>query len=171
MTATAGPGVSLMSEGLGLGWVAEIPLVVVNVQRGGPATGLPTKTEQSDLMSCMFPAHGDVRMPVIAVGTVEECFYGAAKAIEWAEKYQGPVILMSEMALGRARPEHPQARPEQGQASQALGLRRQQRLQAVRGIRTVAHAAALAIPAPTSPTAASTTTSATPPTCQSGTSR
>ena len=99
MTATAGPGVSLMSEGLGLGWVAEIPLVVVDVQRGGPATGLPTKTEQSDLMSCMFPAHGDVRMPVIAVGTVEECFYGAIKAIEWAERYQGPVILMSEMAL------------------------------------------------------------------------
>ncbi len=99
MTATAGPGVSLMSEGLGLSWIAEIPLVVVNVQRGGPATGLPTKTEQSDLMGCMFPAHGDVRMPVIAVGTVEECFYGAVKAIEWAEKYQGPVILMSEMAL------------------------------------------------------------------------
>ena len=99
MTATAGPGVSLMSEGLGLSWVAEIPLVVVDVQRGGPATGLPTKTEQSDLMSCMFPAHGDVRLPVIAVGTVEECFYGAIKAIEWAEKYQGPVMLMSEMAL------------------------------------------------------------------------
>ncbi len=99
MTATAGPGVSLMSEGLGLSWIAEIPLVVVDVQRGGPATGLPTKTEQSDLMSCMFPAHGDVRLPVIAVGSVEECFYGAVKAIEWAEKYQGPVILMSEMAL------------------------------------------------------------------------
>jgi 2-oxoglutarate ferredoxin oxidoreductase subunit alpha len=99
MTATAGPGVSLMSEGLGLSWVAEIPLVVVDVQRGGPATGLPTKTEQSDLMSCMFPAHGDVRIPIIAAGTVEECFYGAIKAIEWAEKYQGPVILMSEMAL------------------------------------------------------------------------
>ena len=99
MTATAGPGLSLMSEGLGLSWIAEIPLVVVDVQRGGPATGLPTKTEQSDLMSCMFPAHGDVRLPVIAVGTVEECFYGAIKAIEWAEKYQGPVVLMSEMAL------------------------------------------------------------------------
>ena len=99
MTATSGPGVSLMSEGLGLSWIAEIPLVVVDVQRGGPATGLPTKTEQSDLMGCMFPAHGDVRMPIIAVGSVEECFYGAVKAIEWAEKYQGPVILMSEMAL------------------------------------------------------------------------
>ena len=99
MTATAGPGISLMSEGLGLAWMAEIPLVVVDVQRGGPATGLPTKTEQSDLMSCMFPAHGDVRLPIIAPGTVEECFYGAIKAIEWAEKYQGPVILMTEMSL------------------------------------------------------------------------
>ena len=99
MTATAGPGLSLMSEGLGLGWIAEIPVVVVDVQRGGPATGLPTKTEQSDLMSCMYPAHGDVRLPIIAVGTVEECFYGAIKALNWAERYQGPVILMSEMSL------------------------------------------------------------------------
>ena len=99
MPATSGPGVSLMSEGLGLAWIAEIPLVVVNVQRGGPATGLPTKTEQSDLFGCMFPAHGDVKIPIIAAGTVEECFYGAVKAIEWAEKYQGPVILLSEMAL------------------------------------------------------------------------
>ena len=99
MTATSGPGVSLMSEGLGLAWIAEIPLVVVNVQRGGPATGLPTTTEQSDLFGCMFPAHGDVKIPIIAAGTVEECFYGAVKAIEWAEKYQGPVILLSEMAL------------------------------------------------------------------------
>jgi len=99
MTATSGPGVSLMSEGLGLAWIAEIPLVVVNVQRGGPATGLPTKTEQSDLFGCMFPAHGDVKIPIIAAGTVEECFYGAVKAVEWAEKYQGPVILLSEMAL------------------------------------------------------------------------
>ena len=99
MTATAGPGFSLMGEGLGLGWMAEIPLVVVDVQRGGPATGLPTKTEQSDLMACMFPAHGDVKLPVIAVGSVEECFYGAIKAVNWAERYQGPVILMTEMSL------------------------------------------------------------------------
>ena len=99
MTATAGPGLSLMSEGLGLGWIAEIPAVVVDVQRGGPATGLPTKTEQSDLMACMYPAHGDVNLPIIAVGTVEECFYGAVMALNWAERYQGPVILMSEMSL------------------------------------------------------------------------
>tara|TARA_B100000686_G_scaffold76882_1_gene82914 strand:+ start:29682 stop:31391 length:1710 start_codon:yes stop_codon:yes gene_type:complete len=99
MTSTAGPGLSLMSEGLGLAWMAEIPLVVVNVQRGGPATGLPTKTEQSDLMSTMFPAHGDIRLPVIAPGSVEECFHAAVIAVNWAERYQGPVILMSEMAL------------------------------------------------------------------------
>ena len=99
MTATAGPGFSLMSEGIGLGWIAEIPVVIVDVQRGGPATGLPTKTEQSDLMACMFPAHGDVRIPIIAVGTVEECFYGAIKALNWSERYQGPVVLMTEMAL------------------------------------------------------------------------
>ncbi len=99
MTATAGPGISLMSEGLGLAWMAEIPLVVVDVQRGGPATGLPTKTEQSDLMVCMYPAHGDVRMPVIAPGSVEECFFGAVHAFNWSERYQGPVILMSEMSM------------------------------------------------------------------------
>ena len=99
MTATAGPGFSLMSEGLGLAWMAEIPLVVTNVQRGGPATGLPTKSEQSDLMSCMHPAHGDIKMPVLAPGTIEECFYAGALATNWAERYQGPVILISEFGL------------------------------------------------------------------------
>lgn len=99
MTATAGPGFSLMSEGLGLAWMAEIPLVVADIQRGGPATGLPTKTEQSDLMAAMYPAHGDVKLPIIAPGTVEECFYAAIHAMNWAERYQGPVILLSEHAL------------------------------------------------------------------------
>ena len=99
MTATAGPGFSLMSEGLGLAWMAEIPLVVVDVQRGGPATGLPTKTEQSDLFAALHPAHGDVSLPVIAPGTVEECFYAAVEAFNWAERYQGPVIVLSEHSL------------------------------------------------------------------------
>ena len=99
MTATAGPGFSLMGEGLGLGWMAEIPAVIVDVQRGGPATGLPTKTEQSDLLAAMTPAHGDVRLPIIAPGTVEECFYAAITALNWAERYQGPVVLMSEHSL------------------------------------------------------------------------
>ena len=99
MTATAGPGFSLMGEGLGLAWMAEIPAVIVDVQRGGPATGLPTKTEQSDLLTSLNPAHGDVRMPVIAPGTVEECFYATVSAFNWAERYQGPVILLSEHSL------------------------------------------------------------------------
>ena len=99
MTATSGPGFSLMHEGLGLGWMAEIPAVVVDVQRGGPATGLPTKTEQSDLLSALSPAHGDVGIPVIAPGTVEECFYGIVTAFNWAERYQGPVIFLSEHSL------------------------------------------------------------------------
>jgi 2-oxoglutarate/2-oxoacid ferredoxin oxidoreductase subunit alpha len=99
MTATAGPGFSLMSEGLGLAWMAEIPMVVTNVQRGGPATGLPTKSEQSDLYTCMHPAHGDIKMPVLAPGTIEECFYAAALATNWAERYQGPVILVTEFGL------------------------------------------------------------------------
>jgi len=97
MTATSGPGVALMSEGLGFAWMAEIPCVVVDVQRGGPATGLPTKTEQSDLFACIHPAHGDAKMPVIAPGSVEECLYAGALAINWAERYQGPVMLMTEM--------------------------------------------------------------------------
>jgi 2-oxoglutarate ferredoxin oxidoreductase subunit alpha len=99
MTATSGPGFTLMAEGIGLGWMAEIPIVVVDVQRGGPATGLPTKTEQSDLLTAIYPAHGDSRMPVIAPGTVEECFYGSVMAFNWAERYQGPVMLLTEHSL------------------------------------------------------------------------
>ncbi len=99
MTGTSGPGLSLMSEGIGLSWMAEIPLVVVNVQRGGPATGLPTKTEQSDLFSALTPAHGDVMLPIVAPGTVEECFYAVINAINWAERYQGPVVVLSDLSL------------------------------------------------------------------------
>ena len=99
MTATSGPGFSLMSEGLGLGWMAEIPAVIVDVQRGGPSTGLPTKTEQADLLAALHPTHGDVRLPIIAPGSVEECFYAAIAAFNWAERYQGPVVLLSEMSL------------------------------------------------------------------------
>ncbi len=103
MTATAGPGLSLMGEGIGLAWMAEVPLVVVDVQRGGPSTGLPTKTEQSDLLKALTPGHGDVSIPLVAPGTVEECFYGAAMAINWAERYQGPVILLSEHMLSERK--------------------------------------------------------------------
>jgi 2-oxoglutarate/2-oxoacid ferredoxin oxidoreductase subunit alpha len=99
MTSTAGPGASLMGEGLGLAWMAEIPLVVVDVQRGGPATGLPTKTEQSDLLMAMNPGHGDMSVPVIAPGSLEEAFWGTIAAMNWSERYQGPVLLLSEAAI------------------------------------------------------------------------
>ncbi|MGE0229506.1 MAG: 2-oxoacid:acceptor oxidoreductase subunit alpha [Dehalococcoidia bacterium] len=99
MTSTAGPGLSLMGEGLGLAWMAEIPCVVVDVQRGGPATGLPTKTEQSDLLTALNPGHGDMRIPVIAPGSVAECFQAGVDALNWAERYQGPVILLTEMSI------------------------------------------------------------------------
>ena len=103
MTATAGPGFSLMSEGIGLAWMAEIPVVIADVQRGGPATGLPTKTEQSDLLAALNPAHGDLKLPVIAPGTVEECFFATIDAFNWAERYQGPVILLSEHTLSERK--------------------------------------------------------------------
>ena len=99
MTSTAGPGLSLMGEGIGLAWMAEIPCVIVDVQRGGPATGLPTKTEQSDLLVSLNPGHGDMRIPVIAPGSVSECFPAAIHALNWAERYQGPVILLTEMSI------------------------------------------------------------------------
>ena len=99
MTSTAGPGLSLMSEGIGMAWMSEIPVVIVNVQRGGPATGLPTKTEQSDFNVCLHPAHGDASIPIIAPGSVEDCFVAAIHAMNWSERYQGPVILLTEMYL------------------------------------------------------------------------
>ncbi len=99
MTSTAGPGVSLMGEGLGLAWMAEIPVVVVDVQRGGPATGLPTKTEQSDLAMALNPGHGDMSMPVIAPGSTEEAFWATMHALNWADRYQGPVLLLSEASI------------------------------------------------------------------------
>ena len=112
MTATAGPGFSLMSEGLGLAWMAEIPLVVANIQRGGPSTGLPTKTEQSDLFAALTPSHGDLRLPIIAPGDVVECFYAAVAAFNWAERYQGPVVLLSEHSLSESRQNIPRPEPD-----------------------------------------------------------
>ena len=112
MTATAGPGLSLMGEGIGLAWMAEIPCVVVDVQRGGPSTGLPTKSEQSDLMACLHPGHGDMSIPILAPGSVEECFDAGVLAVNWAERYQGPVILMSE--FGQAEKGENIRRPDLG---------------------------------------------------------
>lgn len=100
MTATSGPGISLMNEGIGLASMAELPLVIVNVQRGGPSTGLPTKTEQSDLMQAIWGSHGDSPRCVIAPSDVEDCFDVTVLAFYIAEKYQMPVIILSDQFIG-----------------------------------------------------------------------
>ncbi len=99
LTASAGPGLSLMMEAIGLAGITEIPLVIVNTQRGGPSTGLPTKQEQSDLMAMIYGTHGEIPKVVIAPSTVEEAFYDAAEAFNIAEEYQCPVILLTDLAL------------------------------------------------------------------------
>lgn len=99
MTATSGPGLSLMVEMLGFAAMAEIPVVVVDVQRGGPSTGLPTKHEQSDLNLACFGGHGDAPRIVVAPISVNDCFWQTINAFSLAERYQMPVILLSDQSL------------------------------------------------------------------------
>jgi len=99
MTATSGPGLSLMSEMLGMAFMSETPCVVVNVQRGGPSTGLPTKHEQSDLFLAIHGAHGDSGRIVLSVENVQDCIGLTVVAFNLAEKYQCPVILLSDGSL------------------------------------------------------------------------
>ena len=100
MTATSGPGLALMTELIGHGVMTETPGVVIDVQRGGPSTGLPTKTEQSDLQAAVFGGPGDSFRIVVAPTNVKECFFHALKGFQWAEKYQTPVIILSDFYLG-----------------------------------------------------------------------
>ncbi len=95
-TNTSGPGLALKSEALGLAMILEIPLVVINVQRGGPSTGLPTKPEQSDLFIAMFGRHGDAPVPVIAATSPVDCFYAAYEAAKIAVEYMTPVICLTD---------------------------------------------------------------------------
>jgi len=99
LTASAGPGLSLMMEAIGLAGMTETPIVIVDTQRGGPSTGLPTKQEQSDLNAMVYGTHGEIPKVVIAPSTIEECFYDAVEAFNIAEKYQCPVILMTDLQL------------------------------------------------------------------------
>ncbi len=100
-TATSGPGLALMVEEIGLASMQELPLVIVDAQRGGPSTGLPTRTEQSDLDLAVYGRHGDAPRIVLAPSDVEECFYYAMHAINLAEKYQTPVLLLSDQHLSQ----------------------------------------------------------------------
>ena len=98
-TSSAGPGLSLMMESIGLSGMTETPLVIVNTQRGGPSTGLPTKQEQSDLMQMIYGTHGDIPKIVIAPTSASDAFYLTIEAFNLAEEYQCPVILLSDLQL------------------------------------------------------------------------
>ncbi|HEY0787294.1 MAG TPA: 2-oxoacid:acceptor oxidoreductase subunit alpha, partial [Thermoanaerobaculia bacterium] len=103
MTATSGPGLSLMAEMIGLSAMAEIPSVIVNVQRGGPSTGNPTKSEQSDLAHAVYGSHGDATRVVLAPSDVEDCFHTTVDAFNIAEEFQLPVIVLSDQLIGQRR--------------------------------------------------------------------
>ena len=96
VTATSGPGIALKAEAIGLGIITELPMVIINVQRGGPSTGLPTKTEQSDLNQALFGRNGESPMPIIAAATPGDCFFAAYEACRIALKYMTPVMLLSD---------------------------------------------------------------------------
>jgi 2-oxoglutarate ferredoxin oxidoreductase subunit alpha len=100
MTSTSGPGMSLMAEFSGLGYFAEVPGVIVNVQRVGPSTGMPTRTQQSDLLSAAYLSHGDTKHIVLLPGSVKECFELTYDAFDLAERLQTPVFVLSDLDLG-----------------------------------------------------------------------
>ncbi len=107
VTITSGPGYSLKQEAIGLASMAEIPLVVINVQRGGPSTGLPTKIEQGDLPAAIFGSHGDAPKVVMAASGIEDCFYSVITARKIAEEFNMPVILLSDASLASAQQPFP----------------------------------------------------------------
>ncbi len=107
VTITSGPGYSLKQEAIGLAVMAEIPLVVVNVQRGGPSTGQPTKVEQGDLLSVMFGSHGDAPKVVFAVSSIEDCFYSMITARRLAETFNMVVVVLSDASLATAQQPFP----------------------------------------------------------------
>ncbi|HEX8077620.1 MAG TPA: 2-oxoacid:acceptor oxidoreductase subunit alpha [Chthoniobacterales bacterium] len=99
VTGSAGPGISLKAEAIGWASMAEVPLIIINVQRGGPSTGLPTNVEQSDLYQAIYGGHGDSPRVVLAASTVEDCFYTAVEAAKIARKYSTPVFILSDSSL------------------------------------------------------------------------
>ena len=99
-TPTSGPGISLMSEFIGFAYYAEIPAVIFNVQRTGPSTGMPTRTQQADIMSCAYASHGDTKHVLLFPSDPNECFEMAQSAFDFAERLQTPVIVMSDLDIG-----------------------------------------------------------------------
>jgi 2-oxoglutarate ferredoxin oxidoreductase subunit alpha len=107
VTITSGPGLSLKQEGIGLAVMSEIPLVVVDVQRGGPSTGQPTKAEQGDLLSACFGGHGDAPKVVMAASTIEDCFYSVIMARKIAETFNMVVMVLTDASLATAQQPFP----------------------------------------------------------------
>ena len=99
-TATSGPGISLMSEFIGLAYFAEIPVTLINVQRGGPSTGMPTRTQQSDILACAYASHGDTKHVLLLPEDPHECFEHSAAALDLAERLQTPVFVMTDLDIG-----------------------------------------------------------------------
>jgi 2-oxoglutarate ferredoxin oxidoreductase subunit alpha len=99
-TSTAGPGISLMSELIGLAYYAEIPTVIVDVQRTGPSTGMPTRTQQGDILICAYASHGDTKHILLFPANPEECFYFAVESFDLAERFQTPVFMLSDLDIG-----------------------------------------------------------------------
>ncbi|WP_048440820.1 2-oxoacid:acceptor oxidoreductase subunit alpha [Caenimonas sp. SL110] len=99
-TATSGPGVSLMTEFIGLAYFAEIPVTIINVQRGGPSTGMPTRTQQADILSCAYASHGDTKHVLLFPQDPHECFEHAACALDLADRLQTPVFMMTDLDIG-----------------------------------------------------------------------
>jgi 2-oxoglutarate ferredoxin oxidoreductase subunit alpha len=99
-TATSGPGISLMSEFIGLAYFAEIPLTIIDVQRGGPSTGMPTRTQQSDVLACAYASHGDTKHVLLFPEDPHECFEYAAQALDLADRLQTPVFVMTDLDIG-----------------------------------------------------------------------
>jgi 2-oxoglutarate ferredoxin oxidoreductase subunit alpha len=99
-TSTSGPGISLMSEFIGLAYYAEIPAVIYNVQRTGPSTGMPTRTQQCDLLSCAYASHGDTKHVLLFPSDPAECFYMSPMAFDYAERLQTPVMVLTDLDIG-----------------------------------------------------------------------
>ena len=99
-TSTSGPGISLMNELLGLAYYSEIPAVVIDVQRVGPSTGMPTRTQQADMLECAYASHGDTKHILLFPGNPSECFEFAVKSFDLAERFQTPVIMLSDLDIG-----------------------------------------------------------------------
>jgi 2-oxoglutarate ferredoxin oxidoreductase subunit alpha len=99
-TATSGPGISLMQEFIGLAYFAEIPAVIIDVQRGGPSTGMPTRTQQSDILSCAYASHGDTKQVLLFPSDPKECFEMAAAALDLADRLQTPVFVLQDLDIG-----------------------------------------------------------------------